>query len=330
MSHFNVIVPVSKDLFGPEENKFIDTQDICAMQHEEDKNKLPDEYFKVMSIVENEVERLMAPYYEGLEGNDNVEDVDITDECVDAYFEKGKEFVYSNSFLSFLEEYYMAATFEKGNIDPFELDGSEIRACIDDDVEIPGESFSVEDAICAPMNDDITEERLRKIIKCGVQVLRMEAAEPKWDWYEIGGRWKNGMLYKGRTMSVEHKVTWCRVRDLMLKFDDFNEDEISYLKHQWNVLSGKEENEEKFFIPFTPEYYIKRYGNFEGYLKECQFNYPYAMINPDGYWFETGLMGYWGCDDATKESADNFHKQFDEMITALDPEDVIVTVDCHI
>lgn len=56
----------------------------------------------------------------------------------------------------------------------------------------------------------------------------------------------------------------------------------------------------------------------------------YAILNDDG-WHQPGEMGWWGCDSATSESRREYAQSFlGKFIRDVDPESLLVVVDCHI
>ncbi|HJJ12563.1 MAG TPA: hypothetical protein OIM48_04590 [Clostridiaceae bacterium] len=57
----------------------------------------------------------------------------------------------------------------------------------------------------------------------------------------------------------------------------------------------------------------------------------YAVITPDGKWYEPGKMGWWGISSATPEQEIEFEKSYEErFIKTANPEWTLTIVDCHI
>lgn len=98
-------------------------------------------------------------------------------------------------------------------------------------------------------------------------------------------------------------------------------------------VKNPEELEKEVFGEFRlwkDQYYIDRYGTCENWIKQVNSNLPYAFVDKNG-WYEKGKMGWFGCDDATTESINNY-TAFAEAYFS-DPsnqEKWIVWVDCHI
>lgn len=145
----------------------------------------------------------------------------------------------------------------------------------------------------------------------------------KWDWYQVGGRFKYG----------EDSI---QIKNFKL-YDEMDEETKRKYHRVWeNFLIGvknPEELEKEVFGEFRlwkDQYYIDRYGTCENWIKQVNSNLPYAFVDKNG-WYEKGKMGWFGCDDATTESI-NDYTAFAEAYFS-DPsnqEKWIVWVDCHI
>jgi hypothetical protein len=145
----------------------------------------------------------------------------------------------------------------------------------------------------------------------------------KWDWYQIGGRFR-------------HEEDSVQIKNFKL-YDEMDEETKRKYHQVWeNFLIGvknPEELEKDVFGDFRlwkDQYYIDRYGTCDNWIKQVNSNIPYAFVDKNG-WYEKGKMGWFGCDDATKESIEDY-TAFAEAYFA-DPanqEKYIVWVDCHI
>ena len=148
----------------------------------------------------------------------------------------------------------------------------------------------------------------------------------RWDWYEKGGRWKDFLRLKDGT-----RATSAKLRDI-----DFGPDETAY-KYSlrfWDLLIENkplESGEEMPFSLYKPEYYKELYGNRENYAKRQAGFYTFAVITPNGIWYEKGQCGWFGCSSETAEESreweENFIKNF---INDEDGDTVATIVDCHI
>ena len=181
----------------------------------------------------------------------------------------------------------------------------------------------------------------------------------KWDWYSIGGRWRNLLLTKidnkdvvaamsledvlngGSNLKKEVPEGYKWVDGARIKDIDFNKmKEISNIYNKsirfWELyIEGQEPQteEEKELIKwtfYTKEYYIERYGTKEHYAKIEDTFHTYACLDEKG-WNEKGRMGWWAFDNATKESEDAYIEKFYEIINNTENQDkYLIIVDCHI
>lgn len=144
----------------------------------------------------------------------------------------------------------------------------------------------------------------------------------KWDWYAIGGRFKDDEPIK--------------IKDFKL-YDDLNESVLALYKKAWDSFEGKykltEDEEKEIFGRFrlyNDSYYLERYGTYDNYIKAMSSNIPYAFVDANG-WYEKGQMGWWGCDNATQESIEDYMEFAEKYFTAKENQNkYIVWVNCHI
>ena len=150
----------------------------------------------------------------------------------------------------------------------------------------------------------------------------------KWDWWQVGGRYSNLITRKDG-----HKVDSAKIKDI-----DFspNKKEYDYAIRFWEInVEGQElkDNEDKLdcFSLYKPEYYIERYETKERYAESMSKFRTWALITPDGKWYEQGKMGWFAMSDATKESIKEFEDLLNSIIKFQANEDYYMTiVDCHI
>lgn len=144
----------------------------------------------------------------------------------------------------------------------------------------------------------------------------------KWDWWVIGGRWlrENNVL---------------KIKDFVL-YDTPTDQQIEHYKKCWGYLNNEIEIEEPIkefgyeLGMFKKEYLKERYGSLENLIKSRMSNLPYAFVDESG-WYEKGKMGWFGMDDATKESIDDYTKFAENYFRDIKNQDkYIVFVDCHI
>lgn len=150
-----------------------------------------------------------------------------------------------------------------------------------------------------------------------------ENPNAKWDWYSIGGRfdYADGFGY------------FTKLKDI-----DLNPIESEYngaLRYWEVVVEGspirEDENENWFFSIYKPEYYTEQFKTKEDYALDCSTFSTWAMVTPDGEWYENGTMGWFACSDATMESRNDFKKFFYNYLKNPDNKEYFLTiVDCHI
>ena len=150
--------------------------------------------------------------------------------------------------------------------------------------------------------------------------------DAKWDWYEEGGRWKDFLRLKDGTRASSAK----------LKDIDFSPDPEEYAKalHYWSLVVENqplEPGEEMPFSFYKPEYYKEFYGDRESYAKRQTGFHTFAVITPNGIWYEKGRCGWWGNSDESPEQARDWEENFvKNFIEGEDGDTVATIVDCHI
>lgn len=149
----------------------------------------------------------------------------------------------------------------------------------------------------------------------------------KWDWWQIGGRWQ-GLLKTSSGQTDE-----ARVGDI-----DFEPNQESYTKklRWWEVVvEGSPlragESKRDFFSVYKKEYYINRYKTKETYAKIHSSVITYAVVMPDGKWYQKGDMGWFGFSSETAEESYDWDMHFKEnFIDKAEQEWILTIVDCHI
>lgn len=170
----------------------------------------------------------------------------------------------------------------------------------------------------------------------------------KWDYWRIGGRFR-GLLRasKGTLGELSWEYTVDKENQYLeaagqydqaqIKDIDFSLDQKLYNKAArfWEVYVEKaplkpEENPEAFDSFYTPEHYKQLYESKEGYAKEQASFSTWALVTPEGEWYQKGDMGWWATHNGTAESFRNFSEAFERILSECDPEWYITVVDCHI
>lgn len=139
--------------------------------------------------------------------------------------------------------------------------------------------------------------------------------DAKWDWYDIGGRWKNMLIdkYGNKTNSLMVKdIDWKAMQK------EIEEYLIPYKEYIENSRCQKEE-------------LLKKYPNEEVYKnKKTKFS-TYAALMPNGEWIEPGEMGWWGMSNASNEQLNEFYDNYEEnILKKVDENWRLTIVDCHI
>lgn len=162
----------------------------------------------------------------------------------------------------------------------------------------------------------------------------------KWDWWSIGGRW-NGLLKASKGEHGEGGLLTPN-RKLPGKYDiakvsdiDFSPDQNAYTKalRWWEVVVealplNSNEKKEDFFNYYKIEYLKEKYKTKEAYAK-CQSSFnTFAVVLPDGKWYEKGKMGWWACVSDEENEWDLKYKE--RFIDTANPEWTLTIVDCHI
>ena len=82
---------------------------------------------------------------------------------------------------------------------------------------------------------------------------------------------------------------------------------------------------------YSKEYIKTIYPTEEYYNEQFSRFFTYAVLTPDGTWYEPGKMGWWGISFATPQEEKDFKDNYEEkFIKKVDPEWTLTIVDCHI
>lgn len=137
----------------------------------------------------------------------------------------------------------------------------------------------------------------------------------KWDWYEIGGRWKDMLV-----TNDGDRVNSALVKDI--NWNSMKEENIKELI-PYNEFLEKS--------PYPKEYLKELYPTEEVYINAETEIITYAVLLPNGEWIEPGPMGWWGISCATPEEERKFIENYRENILKKADENWRLTiVDCHI
>ena len=150
--------------------------------------------------------------------------------------------------------------------------------------------------------------------------------DAKWDWWEVGGRWKGMLRLKDGTRASSAKI-----KDI-----DFGLDKEAYEQalRFWDLVvehKPLEPDEKAPFSLWNEDYYRENYGDRESYARSQASFHTWAVVLPNGIWQECGSVGWWGFSDETINEARGWEDHFiDRFISGEDENTVITIVDCHI
>ncbi len=140
----------------------------------------------------------------------------------------------------------------------------------------------------------------------------------KWNWYDIGGRWSNMLIIKEKN-NIKH-VNSAKVKDI-----------------RWDLMKEQNRKNMKPYNKYLEEsYYPKKYIKEKFPNEEIYINYmtnfnTYAVLMPDGEWYEPGKVEIWGISSATLEEESKFANEYEErFLKSANPEWTLTIVDCHI
>lgn len=138
----------------------------------------------------------------------------------------------------------------------------------------------------------------------------------KWDWWVVGGRWRNKLIDMGGK-----PCNWALVSDI-----DFPKME----KRARINLEPYDSCAERHF--YKAEYFKKLYPTEESYIRSKTVFSTYAVITPDGVWHAPETMGWWCMDDIEPEDKARFRDEYAERFIkpAIENGWYMTIVDCHI
>ena len=160
----------------------------------------------------------------------------------------------------------------------------------------------------------------------------------KWDWWAIGGRWKGyfqvrsgATSFLGHSGAFGNEAAGPHPADVVRKGDiDIDAMIAAAAKARgegWDKAQEMESEMRAFIYEIgandTRETYIARGSTIERVLQ------PYAVL-ADGEWREPGQMGWFGADDSTDDSQQDYSEWFAEFWSNLSDDTWLAVVDLHI
>ena len=170
-----------------------------------------------------------------------------------------------------------------------------------------------------------------------------ENPNAKWDWWQIGGRWKGFLKAKEGKVGAKSLVypiedeqgRYAQSKVADIDFEP-NKDKYDKALRWWEVVVEgsplKDGEEERNFLNFyNREYLFKSYKSKENYAMIQASVITYAVILPDGTWYQKGQMGWFGCGSESADASFEWDMRYKEnFIDKANPEWILTIVDCHI
>jgi len=163
--------------------------------------------------------------------------------------------------------------------------------------------------------------------------------DSKWDWYQIGGRWRGQLLLKHGTTGVQGEASFMLANPIypLQSVDQANFGDIDWGYMQYNPMTIVEwATAWKRIMSGSgmvkPAYLKKKYpGGVKEYVRKNMRFSTYAVITEDGKWNAPGEMGMWAMSSETDEEDELWQERFWEgFLEGLAPDTLITVVDCHI
>lgn len=168
----------------------------------------------------------------------------------------------------------------------------------------------------------------------------------KWDWWSLGGRRSDMIRLKRGCHGNRGERSWANSDELprdgycdqaQLKDVDLSPDPKAYdaaIRFWEVVVEGSPlqdgENSAQFHTFYRREYYLDQFRTKENYARICSSFTTWALVTPDGEWYENGEMGWFGAHNATAESRQEYESELQQALAEADPELWLSIVDCHI
>jgi hypothetical protein len=168
-----------------------------------------------------------------------------------------------------------------------------------------------------------------------IELIDRTNPDAKWDWWTDGGRYGGRLLVKSEE-TADYPSAWnCSGRKAIAgyawvdsaKFSDIQWDVMAQQavedrKKYWDEADGKED-----FIK-SIQYGIEKGMTRDEYINKGLSFGTFAVIMPDGNWYERGKMGWWACVSNEEEAWDEKYKE--RFLDNASPDWTLTIVDCHI
>lgn len=160
----------------------------------------------------------------------------------------------------------------------------------------------------------------------------------KWDWYQLGGRWKGFFkLKEGTTGEVgesgvfnneaeEGWVDQAKKGDIdweFIKKNNIKTRTENFIRIKREINEGKISEEGVLLL-----YGLKKDDTIQTYVDRGMTPVTFAVIK-NGEWYQKGDMGWWGITTNEKDPAD-WDAEFQKLIDSVDDDTLLSVYDCHI
>lgn len=291
-------------------------------------------HFTVTVVTDNgtneEIEKALRPFHEfECTGVDDqyVQDVDITEEVIKEWKERNEKYEDEQVTLKeYLRDWY-SYKLVNVNLEPdLEEDHKYGYALLDENEKV-------------------------------AKVIDRTNPDAKWDWYEVGGRWKGQLLTKGgirvdsckkSMIDVEgiienglefsrkqyhqvHNIIGDDAFDDFVGWDqclkDFNEDLIAArdFYHSQPAIQRKNESKDINIMMLNIEDFNMPLAEYLARVSKGALS-TFAILY-EGKWSERGKMGWWCC---VAGEDDDFDDVFNKIWATIPDDKFITIVDCHI
>ena len=92
----------------------------------------------------------------------------------------------------------------------------------------------------------------------------------------------------------------------------------------------EDEDPDQFRSYFNRKYFLEKYKNKEHYAEELSSFFTWALLTPDGKWYEPGKMGWFGMSNESAQDRIDYKNMLQRVLKESDQELWISIVDCHI
>lgn len=267
-------------------------------------------------MINNEIENLLAPYSENIE----VDEYEHKCHCVGwkAHIDSTKIAEKKFGEIDKLRDDFRDILKEKGiPFDDFdtrdklwkEFAKIDERSAYIEEIEKDHEMYNKPDKACT---------------ECNGTGIYMSTYNPqsKWDWYQVGGRWTGAFDKNYKPEEDERNKEICMLCEGTGYRQDKIAEEIRLTDPNFKCNGCKNGIAIKW---------PSQWANYDGDIKpvrEITDPSAYAIVTPDGKWYERGEMGWFGISNNEK---DKLSWEAEIIAILAEHQDCIaVCVDCHI